>query len=140
MKWRALTAAVGVLVLSACGGSLTMTNGMRADAVKQLQSDVLSLTQAAATHDWPAARTALGTLRADVDASLSAGAITSARAAAIDATAAQVAGQLPAVRTPAPSAVPTVAPAGTTPTTNRAPQPPARKPAKQPKNNDDSGD
>lgn len=134
MRRCALTAVSGVLVLSACGGSLTMTNGMRADAVKQLQSDVLSLTQAAAARNWPAARTALGTLRADVDASLSAGAITSARAAAVEAAAAQVAAQLPAVTTSTPSASSTVAPVATT----IKPQPPA--PAPKPHKHHDSGD
>lgn len=138
MRRRALTAVAGVLVLSACGGNLAMTDGIRTDAVRQLQSDVLSLTQAAAAHNWPAARTALKTLRADVDASLSAGAITSARAAAIDASAAQVAGQLPALATPAPSLSSTApAPVATT-RTNDAPQPPA--PAPKPHKHHDSGD
>src|SRR3954463_7609611 len=95
-----ITSAVASLaccagVLCGCsGGDVGTSNGMRTDAAPQLQTDVLALTHAAAAKNWQGARPALATLRADLDASISAGAIPSKRAAVIKAAAAKVAGDL----------------------------------------------
>ena len=113
----AVVAGIAVL-LTACGGG-GASKAMRPDAATQLQSDVLVLTQQAAARNWQAARTALSTLNADLAASLSAGAITSQRAAQIRATIAQVSGELPAAVTP----IPTPTPAKTTAVKKPAPAP-----------------
>jgi hypothetical protein len=95
------------------------TGAMRPDAATQLQSDVLVLTKQAAARNWQGARTALSTLRADLDASVSAGAISPTRAAEIESTIAQVSAEIPAAVTP-------------TPTPTRTTSAPVRKPAPAP--------
>jgi hypothetical protein len=110
-------------VLTACGSGLS-TGAMRPDAARQLQSDVLVLTQQAAARNWQGARTALSTLRADLDASVSAGAISPQRAEQIEATIAQVAGEIPAAVTPTPT------PTRSTTTTTRKPAPAPAPPKK----------
>ena len=126
----AAAAAVG---LTSCGSGMTVDNGMRPDAAKQLQGDVLALTQQAVAKNWTAARTALSTLRADLDASLAAGAISTKRAEAIRATAAQVAAELPVV-TPAPTPTPTQS------KTTVAVQPPPKPAPAPPKHHGHGGD
>lgn len=137
---KAAIAGLGVAAvvgLAACGGGMTTYNGLRPDAAKQLQGDVLTLTQQAAAKNWSAARTALSTLRADLDASVAAGAVSAQRAAAIRATATQIAAELPAV-TPAPTPTPTPTQSSTA-VQVKAPAKPAPAPA-PPKHHHDHGD
>lgn len=125
MKRLAMCVTVAAAaLLTACGSSMS-TGAMRPDAATQLQSDVLVLTKQAAARNWQGARTALSTLRADLDASVSAGAISPARAAEIESTIAQVAAEIPAAVTATPTPKPT--PTTSTPARKPAPAPPPPK-------------
>ena len=118
--------AAASVALAACGGG-SSNDSMRPDAATQLQSDVLTVTQQAAARNWQGARTALSTLRADHAASVSAGAISSQRAAQIEATIAEVASEVPAAVTPTHTPTPTPTPTKTTPSKKPAPaQPPPK--------------
>ena len=117
------------LVLTACGGTGSVAS-LRPDVSGQLQSDVMTLTQAAAGKNWTAARTAVAALRADLAAFRASGAITDARAQQIEATIARVAAELPAI--PAATRTPT-------PTPSRTTRPPAPAPAPKPPKGDGHG-
>jgi hypothetical protein len=115
------------LLLAGCssGGSSGSAN---ADAM--LQSDVLTLTQAAAARNWPAAQAAMDQLRADLAAAVSAGRISAARAATIRSHLSAVATDV-ASRT-APSTT------SSTPTPKPKPQPKPPKHGKHGHGGDDN--
>lgn len=101
---HAVVAAACACVLTAgCStGSINVASGQ-----DQLQSDVLALTQASVTHDWPAASTAMNALRSDLATAIASGRISAARAAAIRthlaAVAADIAAQSATPSTPSTS-------------------------------------
>jgi hypothetical protein len=76
---------------------------MSGAAAAQLQADVLQLSRAVAAKNWGTARTALGELRADLSAARATGSVGAAKAAAIDAAANEVAGDIPPVVAPKPA-------------------------------------
>lgn len=99
-----MTARRAVLA-AACAGALAAacsTGSIHVAADHdQLQSDVLALTQASATHDWPAAGTAMDQLRSDLADAVAAGRISAARAVAIRMHLAAVAADIETRRAPA---------------------------------------
>ncbi|HKC29898.1 MAG TPA: hypothetical protein VKB75_17920 [Jatrophihabitans sp.] len=114
--------------LAACG-AMTTTSGMRPNTI--LQGDVLSLSQAAASHDAAAARAALSQFETDLASELTAGHVSAAQAAKLRADVAAIAGDL-GVRSTSPTPSPTTAPAPTT--THATPTPkPTPKPKPKPK-------
>ena len=132
---RAVLAAAcaGALAAGCSTGSINVT----ADQA-QLQSDVLALTQASATHDWPAAGAAMDQLRSDLADAIAAGRISAARAAAIRmhlaAVAADIGTQSASASTPSTSS--------TTPKPKPTPPPPAKKhkPGHGQRDGNDDGD
>ncbi|MFN2517451.1 MAG: hypothetical protein ABR604_00200 [Jatrophihabitantaceae bacterium] len=97
-------------------------------AARQLQADVLVVTQSAAAHNWTLARSELQTLRTHLAAARSAGTVSLARAASIDAAIGAVSLDLAAaVPTTTPS-TPRSTPAPTTAATTSAP---VQKPVKK---------
>jgi hypothetical protein len=127
---RALAAAVSAGAIVA--GCSSAGPGPSADPQATLRTDVLSLTRAAAAHDWPAADAALAQLRTDLSAARASGALGAARdrtlRTRISAVAADLAAKTASNTTSAPpsSTHSTRSPAPK-PTPKPAPTPPSEK-------------
>lgn len=78
-----------VLTLGACGSESDLT----ADRARALQADVLAVTSAAAAGSWEAVDEAIRAARADLDAGLDAGDLSTARYREIDAALDRVAAE-----------------------------------------------
>jgi hypothetical protein len=128
-----IAAACGAVLIgvAACGGAdlSSSAHGVRPGTAAELQKDVLAVTQAAAAKNWPAARTAIASLRATLAASRSAGTISTQRADQIEAAVQAVLTDLPALTTPTPSRTTTPTPSRTT---TPAPAPVVQTSARKP--------
>ncbi len=133
MTARATLVALTGTALLAAGCSSGATYQPPASAAGALQTDVLALTRAAATHDKAATQTAITRLRADLAAARAADAVSATRLAAIERALAAVSTDLAAATRPATSTPPSPTPAKTTPTktapTKTAPKPSRPAPA-----------
>ena len=136
MKGRVIAgAAAAALMLAGCGGSTLSSSGISGASARELQADVLSLTQTVAAKNWNGARIALATVRSDLAAAQSAGTVGAQRAAAIQAAADAVAADIPPLVTATPTPTPTA-----TKTTAKAPAPPAPAPKPAPAKHHHGGD
>jgi hypothetical protein len=116
--------------VAACG---SITSPSSAGANTTLQGDVLSLSQAAASHNASAARAALSQFRTDLASELTAGRISAAQAAKLRADADAIAGDL-GVTSPSATASPPNVTSSSTTHVAPAPRPkPAPKPKPTPK-------
>jgi outer membrane murein-binding lipoprotein Lpp len=107
-------ALAGVVLLAGCssGGSV---EDVSSASVGTLRADVFTLSQAAAAHDWTAARRALRALHSDLALAVQAGGVSATQAEQIRADAAAVAADItarvaPATRTPTPTKTSSSAP------------------------------
>jgi hypothetical protein len=105
-----------LLLGAACAAALAGCSSSSAslNARAPLHADVLALSQAAAAQDWSGAQAALSRLRADLDAAVAAGQVSSGQASAIRADASAVAADVTAQQHPA------------TPTPSHTPSPPPK--------------
>lgn len=87
-------AAVGASGCSSAKSNPALSDG----AARQLQADVLAVTNSAAAHDWTVARSALKKLRTDLANARSAGTVSASRAASIEAAVATVSADLAAAQ------------------------------------------
>jgi len=130
MRRRLLAAVLAAGVVGAAGcSSDTSIRPLSDGAARQLQADVLAVTQSATVHNWTAARTELLKLNTDLAAARTAGTVSAARASAIEAAVAAVSSDLVAASTTTSTTQQTT-PAKTTaaPTTaTPKPQPTKRK-------------
>lgn len=143
---RPLTAAILVAgLLGAAGCTSGVANPALSDGTaRQLQGDVLFLTQSAAAHNWAAAKTGLDKLSTDLAAARSAGTVSAVRGAAIEAALVAVKSDIAAAvapTRPAPSISTTATPPTVTPPTVTPPSSqPKQKPTKTKKHGGDGGD
>ena len=129
-----MTARTGVLA-ALCGCALAAgcsTASIHVGSTQDvLQSDVLALTQASATHNWSAAGAAMTNLRSDLAGAIASGRVSAARADAIRSHLAAVAADIAAQH---------AAPSTPTSTPPAKPKPkPAPKPKPQPTKHHDHG-
>lgn len=96
--------AVVAVVCATLLGAGCASRGDSIDPATQtlLQRDVLTLTHAAAAHDYAAARAAAATLNADLSAARAAGKISDTKQAQVHAAIVRVTAALAAQRSPAP--------------------------------------
>jgi len=96
---RLVLVLLTVTAVGASGCSSAKSNPALSDgAARQLQADVLAVTKGAAAHDWTVARSALTKLRSDLVNARSAGTVSAARAASIEASVAIVSADLAAAQ------------------------------------------
>jgi outer membrane biosynthesis protein TonB len=129
----AVLAALGGCALAAGCSTGTIHVASTQDV---LQSDVLAVTQASSTHNWPAARAAVTDLRSDLADAIASGRVGAARADAIRRHLASVAADIAAQHAApaAPTSKTTTPPPPTKATTTPAPQTQTKpKPIPQPK-------
>jgi hypothetical protein len=124
---KAFVAAVCLAACTSVAACGSITSPSSAGANTTLQGDVLSLSQAAASHNATAARAALSQFRTDLASELTAGRISAAQAAKLRADADAIAGDL-GVTSPSPTASPPNVTSSST--THAAPTP---KPSSAPK-------
>jgi hypothetical protein len=104
-----LLAIVAAAAVAGCSAGSTAPSLSDA-AARQLQADALAVTQSAAAHNWPVARTALQTLRSHLAAARTAGTVSAARATSIEAAVAAVSSDIAAASVPSITPTPTTAP------------------------------